>query len=85
MGSHSIEEPTTYIEAVELGTLIIKSLQEYLSIKLIQTLATQPETFSWSLLFDSHLFSHQLLAPLFLPWNHPHYQRRQGKLCNWIV
>ena len=80
-----MEEPTTYIEAVKLGTLIIKTLQEYLCIRSIQALAKQPETFSWSLLFDSHLFSHQLLAPLFLPWNHPHYQTRQDKLCNWIV
>ena len=80
-----MEEPTTYIEAVKLGTLIIKTLQEYLCIRSIQALAKQPETFSWSLLFDSHLFSHQLLAPLFLPWNHTHYQTRQDKLGNWIV
>lgn len=63
--SHAVEEPTTYIDTVKLGILIIKTLQEYLCIRSIQALAKQPETFSWSLLFDSHLFSHQLLAPLF--------------------
>lgn len=59
------------MEAVELGTLIIKTLQEYLHLKSIQALAEQPEAFSWRLLFDSHLFSHQLLAPLFCPGSNP--------------
>lgn len=71
MGSHFIEELTSYMEAVELGTLIIKTLQEYLCIKSIQALAKQPETFSWRLLFDSHFFSHQLLALLLCPGSNP--------------
>lgn len=69
--SHPIEDPTPYMETVELGTLIIKTFQEYLCIKSIQALAKQPETFSWRLLLDSHLFSHQLLALLFCPGSNP--------------
>lgn len=60
-----MEEPTTYIEAVKLGTLIIKTLQEYLCIRSIQALAKQPETFSWSLLFDSLLIFSPTAGPAF--------------------
>lgn len=59
------------MEAAELGTLIIKTLQEYLYIRSIQALAKQPETFFWRLLFDSHVLSHQLLALLFCPGSNP--------------
>lgn len=48
-----------------------QALQEHLCVISIQAFAWQPEAFSWRLLLDSHLFSHQLLAPLLCPGSNP--------------
>lgn len=48
-----------------------QALQEHLCVRSIQALARQPAAFSWRLLLDSHLFSHQLLAPLLCPGSNP--------------
>lgn len=48
-----------------------QALQEHPCVRSIQALARQPEAFSWRLLLDCHLFSHQLLAPLLCPGSNP--------------
>ena len=48
-----------------------QALQEPPCVRSIQALARQPEAFSWRLLLDCHLFSHQLLAPLLCPGSNP--------------
>ena len=48
-----------------------QALQERPCVRSIQALARQPEAFSWRLLLDCHLFSHQLLAPLLCPGSNP--------------
>lgn len=63
-----------------------QALQEHLCVRSIQALARQPEAFSWRLLLDSHLFSHQLLAPLLCPGSNPIIRdAREGRLCNGVV
>lgn len=63
-----------------------QALQEPPCIQSIQVLARQPEAFSWRLLLDCHLFSHQLLAPLFCPGSNPIIRgARQGSATRLSV